>query len=329
MQGVFLDAATLVPDLKGATQMTEAHWDISPLPLANALTNIQYFTHTATDQVVERSQNAEVIISNKVVLTDDLMTQLPKLKLICIAATGTNNVDLEAAENRGIAVTNVAGYSTQSVVQICFTLIMALQSKLLPLQSELKQKPWSRHSQFVFLPQPFSELSGKTLGIIGYGTIGKAVAQVAQSFGLKVLIGQLPNRPQASHRLSLNELLPRCDIVSLHCPQTEETAKLVDDAFLSMMKPEALLINTARGGLVDERALANALKSHQIGGAGLDVLSVEPPERDNPLLDGTLHNLIITPHLAWASKEARQRLIDGLAENIIAFEQQRKINRVV
>lgn len=328
MKTVLLDAATLVPQFNGDTIKPE-HWDIDVSRLEGCCTPLTSYASTRSDQVIERCQQAEVVITNKVILDRHTFSQLPELKLICVAATGTNNVDLDAAKELGIAVTNVAGYSTQSVVQITFTLLLNLASKMPQLQHAMTSQGWENQKQFVLLPQAFSELAGKTIGIIGYGTIGKAVADVARAMGMKVLIAQLPHRPSTPNRTPLDGMLPKCDVISIHCPLTKETEQLVNVDFLGKMKSDALLINTARGAIIDEEALADALRKHQIGGAGLDVLSTEPPAPDHPLLAKDITNVIITPHIGWASFEARQRLVNELAENMIAFQQTKIRNRIV
>ena len=338
---VFLDAATLTPeshysvkDVFGDNSQLDMSpgsndWDIDPQSLVKACQNLTCYAGTRTDQIIQRCQSADVIITNKVVLDQTILQQLPNLKLICIAATGTNNVDLAAAKAQGIAVTNVAGYSTQSVVQICFSLLLYLSSGLSSLQAATENAGWARHHQFVMLPQAFQQLAGKTLGILGYGAIGKAVADVARAFEMKVVVAQLPGRPAGYNRMALPQLLPKCDVVSLHCPLNDNTDKLVGDEFLSLMKPSSLLLNTARGGLIDEAALANALLNGSIAGAGLDVLSTEPPDKNNPLLNAEIRNIIVTPHVGWASQQARQTLINELAKNLTAFEHNNPRNRIV
>lgn len=328
MNTVLLDAATLVPQFDGDT-IKPKHWDIDISKLEGCCTPLTSYAFTQPDQVVERCQKAEVVITNKIVLDRQALTQLPHLKLICVAATGTNNVDLNAAKELGIAVTNVAGYSTQSVVQITFTLLLNLASTMPQLQQVMTTQGWENQKQFVLLPQAFYEMAGKTFGIIGYGTIGKAVADVARAMGMKLLVAQLPHRPSAPNRIPLDDMLPKCDVLSIHCPHTKDTEKMVNREFLSRMKSTALLINTARGAIIDENALAEALRTYQIGGAGLDVLSTEPPPADHPLLAKDLSNLIITPHIGWASFEARQRLVNELAENVVAFQQTKNRNRIV
>ena len=268
------------------------------------------------------------MVSNKVVLDRPLLEQLPELKLICVSATGTNNVDLQAAAERGIAVTNVTGYGTATVAQHTFCLILALTTRLLEYQAAVRRGDWQRSDMFCLMDYPIREIAGKTLGIVGYGTLGKGVARIAEAFDMQVLLAQRPGgKPQAG-RLPLNELLPQVDILTLHCPLTPETQNLIGATELALMRPDALLINTARGGIVDERALANALRKGALGGAGVDVLTREPPTNDQPLLQADIPNLIVTPHNAWASREARQRLLDGVAENIRDYLAGGSANRV-
>ncbi|MCO7227107.1 D-2-hydroxyacid dehydrogenase [Pleionea sp. CnH1-48] len=327
MKAVFLDAGTLVPG--NAEPLTSSLWDIDISALEQSTSDIAFHYHTQAQDVVTRCQDADIVITNKVVIDADVLSQLPQLKLICVAATGINNIDLNAAQNQNIAVTNVAGYSTDSVVQICFTLILSLQHKLTQIHHDMNTEGWQNQSQFVWLSYPFHELKGKTLGIIGHGTIGKAVATVARAFGMNVVIAQLPHRPPQAGRMPLDDLLGHSDIVSLHCPLNEDTHQMVDAAFLGKMKKTALIINTARGGLIDEAALRHALLNNEIAGAGVDVLSTEPPAQNNPLLDNRLTNLLITPHIGWASIEARQTLVNEIAENIRAYTAGKSRNRMV
>lgn len=280
---------------------------------------VQY-RKTLPDQAAKRIREAEIVISNKVILDASVLAQGGKLKLICVAATGTNNIDIDYCTEHGITVCNVRDYATASVVQHTFTLILALNTSLLDYQKAVNQGEWSRSEQFCLLDFPIAELQGKTLGIIGHGVLGKAVADLAHAFGMAVLIS---NRP-ASHdcpmgRTPLEAVIAESDIISLHCPLADNTHNLVSRRFLDQMQDHALLINTARGGLVDEQALATALVNGSIGGAGLDVLSQEPPPLTHPLLSGNIPNLIITPHTAWASQPSRQRLLNQLADNISAY----------
>jgi len=284
---------------------------------------------TDGDSVAERVREADVAVSNKVVLDRNALEAAKSLRLVCIAATGTNNVDLEAARDLGIAVANVTGYATPSVVQHVFTLILALTTRLPDYTAAVAAGAWGRSAQFCLLDYPIRELSGLTLGIVGYGELGRGVAAIADAFGMRVLLAQRPGGPEQRGRMALSELLPQVDVLTLHCPLTPYTRNLIGAEELRLMKPDAVLINTARGGIVDEPALVEALRLGQIGGAGVDVLSVEPPREGNPLLAADIPNLIVTPHVAWASCQSRQRLIDEVAENILAFGRGEERNRVL
>jgi len=264
--------------------------------------------------------SADVVVSNKVLLTDERLSKAKHLKLVCIAATGTNNIDLEAAARNNIAVCNVDGYATPSVVQHVFTLLLALTTRFNEYTTAVKDGAWSRSRFFCLLDYPIRELAGKTIGIVGYGHLGKAVASIAEAFGMKVLLAKRNIEDERPGRVALHDLLPQVDVLSLHCPLTAETRGLIAADELALMKKDAVLINTARGGLVDEDALLEALKLQQIGGAGLDVLETEPPPAGYPILKAELPNLVITPHTAWASRESRQRLLDEIALNIEAFK---------
>lgn len=271
----------------------------------------------------------DVVVSNKVMLTDDHLSRAGNLKLVCIAATGTNNVDLAAAARNNITVCNVEGYATPSVVQHVFTLLLALTTRFNEYTSAVKQGGWSRSKFFCLLDYPIRELAGKTIGIVGYGHLGKAVANIAEAFGMKVLLAKRNIEDARQGRVALHDLLPQVDVLSLHCPLTEETRGIIGIDELALMKKDAVLINSARGGLVDEDALLDALQTQQIGGAGLDVLAQEPPPAGYPLLKADFPNLIITPHTAWASRESRQRLLDEIALNIESFKAGQIRNRVV
>lgn len=314
-QGVVLDLATLHPqDLDlSALRATLPHWDLHD--------------RSSVSNAAERLRNADVVITNKFVLDAALLAQTPKLKLICVAATGTNNIDVSAASERGIAVTNVTGYATASVIEHVFALILSLQRRLNE-QAQAAHDLWPKQRDFSVLDFPTQELRGKTLGIVGYGELGRAVASIATAFGMHILIAQRPGGDDRSNRAPLDEVLRNADILSLHCPLTQTTRNLIGTRELALMKPTALLINTARGGIVDEPALISALQHQQLGGAGVDVLIEEPPRHGNPLLEIQLPNLIVTPHVAWASREARQRLVDGLTENIRAYLEGTDRNRV-
>ncbi|MBT8128867.1 MAG: 2-hydroxyacid dehydrogenase [Gammaproteobacteria bacterium] len=263
--------------------------------------------------------NTDVVITNKVVLTDEHLGSAERLKLVCIAATGTNNVDIEAAARNNITVCNVSGYATTAVVQHVFMLLLVLTTRFNEYTAAIRRGDWSRSPFFCLLDYPLRELAGKSIGIVGYGNLGRAVAKVAEAFGMHVLLARRDTEDTRPDRLALHELLPQVDVLTLHCPLTEHNRGMIGAAELALMKHDAVLINTARGGLVDEYALVEALKSKQIGGAGLDVLETEPPPPGYPILKTELPNLVITPHTAWASLESRQRLVDEIALNIEAF----------
>lgn len=271
--------------------------------------------------VAERIEGATVVVTNKVVLDAELLEAARRhLRLICVAATGTNNVDLERAAELEIPVCNARGYGTPSVVQHVFALILTLSTRLLDYEKSAGDGRWARSPFFCLLDFPIREIAGLELGIVGYGELGRAVAQVGEAFGMKVLVSQRPGGPERPGRVPLDELLRRVDVLSLHCPLTPETRGLIDARALSLMREDALLINTARGGIVDEAALATALREGRLGGAGIDVLAEEPPVHGSPLLEPGIPNLILTPHVAWASRASRQRLLDEVAENIRAFQ---------
>lgn len=279
----------------------------------------RFFDATAPEAVAERIRGAHVVVTNKVVLDEARLGAAPELRLICVAATGTNNIDLVAASRRGIRVCNVRGYATPSVTQHVFALLLALVTRLPAYQVAVRSGRWQRSEQFCLLDHPITELHGKVLGVVGYGELGRAVAALARVFGMDVRVAARPGGPVGQGRIPLMALLPQVDVLSLHCPLTETTRGLIGVRELAAMKPGALLINTARGGIVDEAALAAALRAGHLAGAGVDVLSVEPPREGNPLLADDVPNLIVTPHIAWASRESRQRLVDGIRDNILGF----------
>ena len=285
------------------------------------LPDLRYYPATAPDQVAARIAEAEVVISNKVMLDAAALHHAPRLRLICIAATGLNNVDLAAATSRGVTVCISRGYGTAAVVQHVFALLLALVTRLSDYWQAVRDGRWRQASQFCLLDFPIRELAGKTLGIVGHGELGRGVARVAEAFGMRVLIAQRPGAVEEEQdgRVPLSILLPQVDVLSLHCPLTPETRGLIGAWELALMRRDAILINTARGGLVDEALLADALRQGALGGAGVDVLSLEPPVAGNPLLAPDIPNLIVTPHCAWGSCESRQRLVGQLVENIAGF----------
>ena len=284
---------------------------------------VKLFDHTEPEQVDRHLENCDIVIVNKVNLTEEHFIRHPQLKLIAVTATGTNNIDIPAAKSHGIEVKNVTHYGTATIVQHVYSLILALANNLLSYHDEVRNNAWQKSQAFCMMNYPIRELAGSKLGVIGYGNLGRAVAAVAPAFGLEVLIGARPGKLPGKHDgvdfLPLETLLSEADIVSLHCLLSPETGKMINENTLALMKKDAFLINTARGGLIDEPALAEALKNHQLGGAALDVLSEEPPVRGNVLLGAEIPNLIITPHCAWASLQARQRIIDLTAQNIQEF----------
>lgn len=293
--------------------------DLDMTPLRQVFGELVLHDTCTPEQVAERLQGAQVAISNKVHLSAATLAACPELKLVLVSATGTNNVDLAAARERGITVANCQGYGTASVAQHALMLLLNLATRLSDYQAAVRNGAWQRSSQFCLLDFPIIELQGKTLGILGHGELGGAFARLAEALGMRVLYGALPGRPARADRLALSELLPQVDALSLHCPLNEQTRNLIGAAELALMKPQALLINTARGGLVDEQALADTLRAGHLGGAAFDVLSEEPPRNGNPLLAPDIPRLIITPHNAWGSRESRQRMIGQLAENAAAF----------
>ncbi len=314
-KGVFLDRMTV-----DAQDLDFAQLD--------AVLAFEYFPLTGKDQLFERLQQTDVAMTNKTLLDADAL-RASRLKLICVAATGTNNVDLQTAEQLGIAVCNVRAYATASVVQHVFALLLNLQTRLQDIDRAVREGLWSRSPYFCLLDFPVNELAGQTLGIVGYGELGQGVARIAEAFGMRVMIARRDADDDRPGRIDLHEMLPQVDVLSLHCPLTETTRGLIGGKELALMKSSAFLINTARGAIIDQAALLEALDNNQIAAAGIDVLDPEPPPVDHPLLTAQPKNLLITPHVAWASRQARQRVIDEIAQNIAAFMRGEKRNRVV
>lgn len=275
---------------------------------------------TAPHEVVDRLRGATIAVVNKVPLRADVLDQLPDLRMIAIAATGTDNVDLAACRARGIVVANIRDYSLVSVPEHCFALVLALRRNLQAYAADVAAGRWERSTRFCLLDHPIVDLAGSRLGIIGYGALGRRVAQLGRAFGMEIAVtSRSPVLDTDVTVLPLAELLASADVVSLHLPLTAQTRQLIGAAELASMKRGALLINTARGGLVDEAALAQALRDGVIAGAGFDVLSQEPPSADNPLLHLDLPNFVLTPHVAWASGGAMQNLADRLIANLEAW----------
>jgi glycerate dehydrogenase len=316
MNIVFLDRDTFAPGIR---------FDTAPLGTCAW----REYPVTPPELVVERAREADVVLTNKVRLPGAVLEQLPRLRLIAATATGVDNIDTAAARSRNIGVCNVRGYAERSVPEHVFALLFALRRNLLAYHCAARDGRWSHSPMFCLHGWPIEDLAGSTLGIIGGGTLGQAVKRVAESLGLRVLVaGQRGTVPNPG-RVAFEELLRQSDAVTLHVPLTPATRHLIGAAELALMKPGAVLINTARGGVVDEVALLAALRSGQLGGAALDVLGVEPPPADHPLLSADLPNLIVTPHVAWASRQAQQRLADEVIENIAAFVRGELRNRVV
>jgi glycerate dehydrogenase len=267
----------------------------------------------------ERIHGVEIVMTNKVELSRDLLAGAPRLRLIAVAGTGTNNIDVAAARELGIAVCNVRGYCTSSVVQHVWALILSLTQHVAGYSRLARDGSWTRDEAQVVLAHPIRELSGRNFGVVGWGELGRGAARMAEAFGMRVVVANRRGARAKPDRVELETLLGMADIVSLHCSLDSSTHGLIGARELDLMKPDALLINTARGGLVDGRALAAALKARRLGGAGIDVLPNEPPLEDDPLLDPAIPNLILTPHVAWAAREARQRCVDEMAANIREF----------
>ncbi|RBW48660.1 D-2-hydroxyacid dehydrogenase [Marinobacter sp. F3R11] len=309
MKAVFLDTATLGQDI-----------DLAPLEQVTG--PMVKYDATARDQVAERIRGFDTLLVNKVVLGREHFENCPELKTIAVVATGLNNIDLAAAKEHGIRVLNVTNYGRSTVAQHTMALILALATRLLDYDRDVRAGRWAESDMFCLMGHPIMELEGRTLGIVGYGDLGQGVAERARAFGMNILLGARPGQPAGETdgypRIPLDELLPQVDVLSLHCLLTDETRNMISTRELQMMKPDSLLINTSRGGLVDEAALAAALRTGVIGGAGFDVLTEEPPRRGNPLLAGDIPNLIITPHSAWASREARQRIVEITARNLVS-----------
>lgn len=285
---------------------------------------------TAVGQVTERLNDATIAVSNKVTLTAENLAPLQNLRMIAVCATGTNNVDLEYCRKKNIVVSNIRDYATHSVPEHVFTLILALRRNLLGYREDVNNGLWQKSEQFCLFTRPIMDLNGSTLGVIGHGALGKATAKLGAAFGMRVLIAEHKNA--AAVRLgytAFENVLSDSDVISLHCPLTPATRNLIGHEEPRKMRRHALLINTARGGLVDETALAAALREGIIGGAGFDVLNTEPPRTGNPLLDPSLPNFILTPHVAWASRDAMQIMADQLVDNIEAFVRGAPRNRVV
>lgn len=307
MKIVILDSYTLNPG--------DLSWD----NLKN-IGECAIYNRTAPQEIVERSREADILLTNKVPLTGEIINRLPHLKYIGVMATGYNVVDIEAARQKNIPVTNVPAYGTQSVVQMVFAHLLHFTQRVAHHAETVRNGKWTQVPDFCYWDYPLIELENLTMGIIGFGRIGQRVSQVAIAFGMKVLINDLTpflDLPEGIQQVDTPTIFQGSDVLTLHCPLTEDNHRFVNQERLSLMKKTAYLINTGRGPLIDENALADALNHNQIAGAGLDVLSAEPPDKDNPLVYAK--NCTITPHIAWATQSARQRLLDAIVENIKSF----------
>ena len=294
-----------------------------------ALGDCMVYDRTTPEQLMERAAGAEILITNKTILTADILEALPDLKYVGILATGYNVVDVKAAKELGIVVTNIPAYSTDSVAQMVFAQILTITQRVEYYTEENRKGRWANSCDFCYWDTPLMELAGKKIGIVGFGHTGQAAARIALAFGMKVFAytsKSAEQLPADITKLSLDELFRSCDVVSLHCPLTDTTKNLVNAERLKQMKSSAILINTGRGPLVNEKDLADALNNGTIYAAGVDVLSCEPPKADNPLL--AAKNCYITPHIAWATKEARVRLMDIAVENLHSFLSGTVVNNV-
>jgi glycerate dehydrogenase len=301
---------------------------LDPSAIDEVVGTVRYCDFTEISEIPGRIAAADIVLLNKAKLSRVELGAAPALKLIVLAATGTDNIDLKAAKELGIAVCNVRGYCTASVAQHAWALILALTQHLSSWHRLAVDGTWAR-GEINELAHPIRELAGRTLGIVGWGELGRAVARGAEAFGMRVIVSNRPGAEPTDGRVPLEELLATADVVSLHCPLTPATRGLIGAPELARMKKDALLINTARGALVDGAALALALKEGRLGGAGIDVLPAEPPVGDEPLMDTGIPNLIVTPHVAWAAFEARQRCLDEMAANIRDFLDGGRRGRVV
>jgi glycerate dehydrogenase len=311
---VFLDRATLVAELR--IPEFDHVWVEHP--------------DSAPEEVAEKLWRASIAITNKAPVTRQVIEACPKLRLVAVAATGVNNVDLEACRERGIAVCNIRGYAEHTVPEHVFMLLLALRRNLPAWRESLRRGAWQQASRFCLFDHEMHDLHGSTLGLIGHGSVGAGVERLARAFGMAVLVAEHKDaRTIRPGRVAFDEVLARADQISLHTPLTDATRGLIGAREFGLMKRGAVLINTARGGVVDEAALIDALRGGRIAGAGFDVLAVEPPREGNPLLDLDLPNFLLTPHVAWSSREAMQALADQLMDNIDAFVGGEARNRVV
>ena len=315
---VFLDFSTMGPGV-----------DTTAL---DALVDARYHDCTDLFEVESRLANCEIAILNKTKVNGEVIRASKRLRLITLCATGTDNVDVAAAKECGIAVANIRDYCSVSLSQHVFALILGLTQQIVAYDGLVRAGAWQNSRTFALLDYPIRELTGRTLGIVGWGSLGHAVAKLGEAFGMRVLIAArlgTPRNEVPADRVYFDDLLDQVDVLSLHCPLNATTKHMISTPQLKRMKNDALLINTARGGLIDSAALVHALRTGEIGGAGIDVLPTEPPPADQPLLEPGIPNLIVTPHVAWAAREARQRGLDQVTENIADFLRGGKLRRIV
>jgi glycerate dehydrogenase len=314
----FLDYATLGPGVD-TTRLEQ-------------LVDAKYYECSAPSEVAERVVDCDVVILNKAMLGADAIKGAKRLKLIALAATGSDNVDLAAAKERGIAVANIRDYCSTAVVQHVFALVLGLTQQIAGYNALVRAGAWQRSSTFAMFEYPIRELTGRVLGLIGYGALGQSVGRVGECLGMHVIVSARPGTPRSGTppgRVHFDDLIEQSDVLSLHCPLTAATRYMIAAPQLKRMKRDAILINTARGGLIDSIALVAALRAGEIAGAGIDVLPVEPPQEDHPLLAPDVPNLIVTPHIAWAARESRQRALDQVTENIADFLRGGRLRRLV
>ncbi|HHF2878081.1 TPA: D-2-hydroxyacid dehydrogenase [Vibrio diabolicus] len=314
---VFLDRATIPEHIEIPRPSFQHHW--------------REYALTAPEQVIERLADADIVISNKVLLDQNVLEQLPQLRMIAVAATGFNNVDVDYCAKHDIAVANVRGYATRSVPEHVIAMLFALRRNLFGYHQDIAAGEWQRNQQFCFFTHSIGDIGGSTLGVVGSGALGQATANLAQALGMTVLFSERKGAAECRPGyVPFEEVLKRSDALTLHCPLNKHTQNLIGQAELQQMKPNAILINTGRGGLVNEEALVDALQQGEIAAAGFDVFTQEPADENNPLIANMgLPNLLLTPHVAWGSDSSIQRLAEILIENINAFERGERINRLV
>ena len=317
MRAVFLDYATMGPGLELA-------------PLRTLFSSLELFDETSDEEIAQRIRDVEFVFTNKIRLDEKLLRACNKLQFIGLTATGTDNIDLETARQNNIAVANIRAYCTESVVEHVIGSLLMLTHNLHRYNAAVRAGAWQQATDFCMLTYPIREIAGMTMGIVGYGALGEGVAAAAQALGMNVNVSARPGSDDVpADRVSFDDLLARSDVISLHCPLNDATRGLFNSETFARMQPGSMLVNTARGALVDAAALVDALKSGHLFGAAVDVLAEEPPVNGNPLLDYDGDNLIITPHIAWGTDKARQNAIDELAANAAAFIAGNERNRVV